>query len=235
MAQVSPYSIPDLKSTSDDALPNYLSSLKFVEDHTYTDVRLALGYTAVAIAGVLFYADWKLGWEATKAYTLPAVVIYFLINGAFTYWTYFVERGAVFVGKRDGVKITIASATPKKYEPIYELTIRTQESPSSLVTEKKVSASFTRWFTSDGFFVAKPFQQWLASTIEAVGKADPSNVIEEIGRGSEIEKKKEKDMTRAETRTTDLGSIADVLQFVEMDGATGVEPTPSGKKGRRRG
>lgn len=97
--------MPDLKSTTDDALPNYLTSLKFVEDNTYTDVRLALGYTAVAIAGGLFYADYKLGWDVTKPYTLPAVILYFLLNGAFTYWIWFVEKGAVFVGKRDGVKV----------------------------------------------------------------------------------------------------------------------------------
>jgi hypothetical protein len=42
----------------------------------------------------------------------------------------------------------------------------------------------TRWFTSDGYFVAKPFQQWLASEIPVVGAADPNNVVEEIGRGS---------------------------------------------------
>lgn len=105
MAQVSPYSIPDLKSTTDDALPNYLTSLKFVEDHTYTDVRLALGYVAVAIAGGLFYADWKLGWDITKPYTLPAVIVYFALNSAFTYWIWFVERGAVFTGTRNGVKV----------------------------------------------------------------------------------------------------------------------------------
>ena len=42
----------------------------------------------------------------------------------------------------------------------------------------------TRWFTSDGYFIAKPFQQWLASEIPVIGAADPNNVVEEIGRGS---------------------------------------------------
>lgn len=39
----------------------------------------------------------------------------------------------------------------------------------------KLSASFTRWFDQDGSFVAKPFQQWLASEIPAIGAADPKN------------------------------------------------------------
>jgi hypothetical protein len=42
----------------------------------------------------------------------------------------------------------------------------------------------TRWFTADGYFIAKPFQQWLASEVPVIGAADPNNVVEEIGRGS---------------------------------------------------
>ena len=96
----------------------------------------------------------------------------------------------------------------------------------------KITAPFTRWFTTDGFFTAKPFQQWLASSVVVIGDADPNNVVEEIGRGSEIE---ESDMRRGKSTEVNLGSIEDVLQYVEQHGATGAEPTPSGKKGRRRG
>jgi hypothetical protein len=102
--------VSDLKNTTDDALPNYLSSLKFKQSHYYTDVRLVLGYAAVIIGGALFYFDWTLGWDKTKAFTLPAVVIYFLLNGAFTYWIYFVEKGAIFTGEREGVKVYIHSS-----------------------------------------------------------------------------------------------------------------------------
>ena len=54
------------------------------------------------IAGVLFYADWKLGWDATKAYTAPACIAYFALNGALTYWIWAVEKGSVFVGVNEG-------------------------------------------------------------------------------------------------------------------------------------
>ncbi|OQV08887.1 hypothetical protein CLAIMM_13099 isoform 2 [Cladophialophora immunda] len=104
--KVALYSVNDLKNATDDAIAPYLTTLPkpyaFRQEHTTTNVKLALGYTAVLIAGVLFYADWKLGWDATKAYTAPACVAYFVLNSALTYWIWAVEAGTVFVGVRDG-------------------------------------------------------------------------------------------------------------------------------------
>lgn len=91
--------VAELKNTTDDALPNYLTSLKFKQSHFLTDVRLGLGYSAVAIAGIAFWADHKLGWDATKHWTLLAVVAYFILNGALTYWIWGVEKGKVFTGE----------------------------------------------------------------------------------------------------------------------------------------
>jgi len=96
----------DLKNATDDALAPYLTSLPkpytFKQQHSKTNIRLAVGYSAVLIAGALFWADWKLGWDATKGYTLPACVAYFLLNGFLTYWIWAVESGTVFVGVREG-------------------------------------------------------------------------------------------------------------------------------------
>ena len=91
----------DLKNTTDDALPNYLTSLEFKQSHYFTNVRLALGYCAVTIAAITFCADYKLGWDLTKAWTLWAVSIYFVLNGVLTIWIWAVERGNVFTGEVD--------------------------------------------------------------------------------------------------------------------------------------
>ena len=100
----------DLKNTTDDALPNYLNSLHFKQSHYLTDVRLALGYSAVIIAGVTFAADYKLGWDATKVGTLWAVVAYFILNGALTLWIWQVEKGVVYEGELDGTKVNVLSS-----------------------------------------------------------------------------------------------------------------------------
>lgn len=39
--------------------------------------------------------------------------------------------------------------------------------------EIEVTSKFMRWFTADGYFVAKPFQEWIASRISPVAEADP--------------------------------------------------------------
>jgi hypothetical protein len=107
-SRISPYSLNDLKNTTDDALGNYLRGLSFKQDNSKLDVRLAVGYTAVIIAAVIFVADYKLGWEATKNWTAVAVVAYAALNGFFTYWMYLVEKGLVFEGVRDGKKVCFA-------------------------------------------------------------------------------------------------------------------------------
>lgn len=107
--KISPYSLPDLKNTTDDALGNYLRGIGFKQDNSKTDVKLAVGYLAVIIAGATFVADYKLGWEATKGWTAVAVAAYAILNGVFTYWLWFVEAGLVFEGSKDGKKVGLSS------------------------------------------------------------------------------------------------------------------------------
>lgn len=95
----------DLKSTSDDALVPYLTNLPapytFAVDNTKSNIRFLLGYSAVAIAAFTFYADRKLGWESTTSpWVITAVVSYFILNSALTFWIWAVEAGEVFYGKR---------------------------------------------------------------------------------------------------------------------------------------
>jgi hypothetical protein len=105
--KISPYSLPDLKNTTDDALGNYLRGIGFKQDNSKTDVKLAVGYLAVIIAGATFVADYKLGWEATKGWTAVAVAAYAVLNGVFTYWLWFVEKGIIFEGIKDGKKVSL--------------------------------------------------------------------------------------------------------------------------------
>lgn len=74
------------------------------------------------------------------------------------------------------LQLSLTSKT-KKNDPTYYLTITTSSPSSGSPKTWQISAPFTTWFTSDGYFVAKPFQQWLATSIEVVGEANQKNAI----------------------------------------------------------
>jgi len=214
--KISVYSLADLKNTTDDALANYLNSISFTQSHTLTDVRLALGYAAVAIAGALFYADWKLGWDVTRPYTLPAVVAYALLNGAFTYWMFVVEKGVVYAGERKGTKLVVTTTTDK-LSPVYRVKAQYTGAASSRTVE--LEAPFARWFGADGFFVARPFQHFLAAGIAPVGAADPKNVappaepVQQVVAG------------QAQSMTVNIDDLSGVLEHIQKQ---------SEGKGRRK-
>ncbi|RYP56920.1 hypothetical protein DL769_009827 [Monosporascus sp. CRB-8-3] len=178
-------SSPDLKNTSDDAIPNYLNSLKFRQDHRLVDTRLALGYGAFAVAAACFLWDYKFGFEATKWLTAGAVAFYSLLNGLLTYWIAYVEAGTVYQGTvPDGSKISIATST-KKNVPVYNIKITltppaSKEKGKGSKEEKKtieLSRPFTEWFDVQGHFVAPPFQTMLATSVPVIGKADPKRAV----------------------------------------------------------
>jgi hypothetical protein len=167
---------PDLKNTSDDAIPTYLNSLKFKQSHTLSDVRLALGYTAFAICAATFYWDYKLGFESTKLYTTIAVILYSIINGFLTFWIWSVEKGSIYIGTApSGETISISSSTTK-HVPVYKLLVKTTGKDGK-IKETKIEKSFTEWFDAAGHFVTLPFQQMFASNVEVIGKADPKRVV----------------------------------------------------------
>ncbi|TQW11607.1 hypothetical protein V2A60_001505 [Cordyceps javanica] len=171
------YSLADLKNTSDDAIPNYLNSLKFKQTHFLQDVRLVLGYSSFSVAALCFLWDYKLGWDSTKHFTAAAVVVYMVINAALTYWMSYKEKNVIYEGTApSGDKITI-STTTKKNVPVYNLNIIVQPKRAGERSQTYTLArDFAGWFDEVGFFVAAPFQEMLASAVPLIGKQDPKRV-----------------------------------------------------------
>ncbi len=180
--QLTPPPSTDLKNTTDDAIPNYLNSLSFTQSHTLTNTRLALGYSALATAAACFFWDYKLGFDATKPYTALAVALYTLLNGAFTYWLLYVERGTVYVGTApSGETLRIRTATPKKDTPEYDVTVEVTGKNGGKTEVVKFTRGFEGWFDAAGGFVAAPFQGMLAGAVPVVGRCDPKRAREAVG------------------------------------------------------
>ena len=218
------YSPTDLKTTTDDHLTPYLTSLPepytFTPSHTHSTIRLSLGYTAVLIAFALFTTDYKFGWEATKPYTLPACVAYFLLNGLLTAYVFFVERGTVFSGSRAGGQTLTLRSKGRKHSETYELSVLYQAPNGGKVWEEKtVTGQFTRWFSKEGYLQRKELARWLGENVEVLALAEKEKLKE---RKVEVE--------GSEVHVTDGTAAEDVI---EVDTST-TKGTPGGKKGKSR-
>jgi hypothetical protein len=220
------YSPNDLKTTTDDSLPPYLTTLPdpytFTQTHTHSTIRLSLGYTAVILAGLLFYLDNKHGWDATKPYTLPACVVYFLLNGALTAYVFFVERGTVFNGVRKGGQRLQLRSRGKKHSPVYELEVRYQAPNGGTVWENKtVKGEFMQWFSKEGYLQRKEFASWLAANVDVLGLAEKERARLE-GKGN----------VKDQDTNTEALLPPDDVDVIEVEIDT--SKTPSGKKGKAR-
>ncbi|KAI1807318.1 SPC25-domain-containing protein [Daldinia bambusicola] len=225
--RIAVHNLADLKNTSDDAIPNYLNSLKFRQDHRLLDTRLALGYGAFAVAAACFAWDYKFGFEATKYYTAAAVALYALLNGILTFWISFVEKGVVYQGVApDGSKISIATST-KKNVPIYNVKIaitppKTTNAPQETI---ELARPFTEWFDVQGHFIARPFQSMFATAVPLVAKADPKRV--------EPAAPAVPDFLSADADVLDAIAASQAASASAATGAEAAAPA-SGKKSKRR-
>lgn len=52
--------------------------------------------------------------------------------------------------------------------------------------QSEISASFARWFDSEGHFVAGPFQLWLRSEVPLIGQADPRGANDSLGEVEDV-------------------------------------------------
>ncbi|TPX08784.1 uncharacterized protein E0L32_009724 [Thyridium curvatum] len=234
--KIAVYNLADLKNTSDDAIPNYLNSLGLRQSHRLTDVRLALGYAAFAVAAACFLWDYKLGFESTKHYTAAAVAVYTLLNGALTLWIWHVERGVVYVGTTPaGETVTVASST-KKNVPVYNLSVTTTSSTKSgagAPQTVKIARSFSEWFDAAGHFVAPPFQTMLATGVPAIGKLDKKRVAAAAGAPTSAGASAAA-ASPAETQGQYSQEMLDALAAASADGASSTGSTTGKKGGKRR-
>ncbi|KAK4131840.1 hypothetical protein BT67DRAFT_463981 [Trichocladium antarcticum] len=225
--KISVYNLADLKNTTDDAIPNYLNSLHFTQSHRLTDVRLALGYSALALAAACFAWDHHLGFAATTHLTACAVALYTVLNGALTAWMLFAERGAVYEGSApgpgaggQGERVRIATATPRRNVPVYEMVVEVVGRDGARTTAR-VSRGFAEWFDGAGRFVAAPFQEVLASAVPVIGRADPKRAVVKV---------EGEDAAAAYTP-----EMLDMLARASAAGSAAETATPSGNGGAKRG
>ncbi|KAM0789827.1 hypothetical protein ACM66B_006676 [Microbotryomycetes sp. NB124-2] len=94
-------SLADLKNTCDDAVKDVFARPgSFTRSHLHEDVRLGLGWTAVAAAAGTAYYSYITPFHDSKFWTGVGVTTYLFLSTLLTIYVMFVEQNVIFDGKR---------------------------------------------------------------------------------------------------------------------------------------
>jgi hypothetical protein len=93
----------------------YLRSLDYVQDHTFIDVHLVLGYLAVIFVAAAAAYEYKVGFKDAKGVSTLSVGSYFILQGALYCWTHYVVQETVYIGNKGD--LTVSSLTPCLWLP----------------------------------------------------------------------------------------------------------------------
>ncbi|KAK7048037.1 microsomal signal peptidase 25 kDa subunit-domain-containing protein, partial [Favolaschia claudopus] len=167
VVKVNNYSTTELKNACDDAVKRYLSRPElFQQNHQHTDVRLALGWLSVFVAGGTGLYGYKVEFEQSKPVVWSNFVRrtdrsfsrYMLLTFTQTLYSYFIEGDIVFVGKRKTFskriiteRITLSSRT------IPVSSSSSNSTPSSTITppQYSLSLSYVRSTSANKSLLAK--------------------------------------------------------------------------------
>ena len=127
------------------------------------------------------------------------------------------------------LQLVIETVTDK-VTPIYKVKAKYTTSPAKpgqapQWKEVELKGEFRKWFSSDGYFVAKPFQYFLASGIPIIGEADPKNTVEYVE--SSQPKSTSAPGAKLENFNVNIDNMPEILATLDKQG--------QGAKARRRG
>lgn len=152
-------SVSELKNATDDQVREHFQSQGFIESKFYSNVRLALGYTALTFAGITTYYDYKVGFLKAKWWTWLGTSLYFLFSLAMSLWEWAIEGNYIYIGHRDGTTLRVSSRA-FKFTSIYEIDYETVERSGSFRVEGK--SDFSAWIDERGFIVTERLRAWLS-------------------------------------------------------------------------
>ncbi|CCE81928.1 Piso0_002608 [Millerozyma farinosa CBS 7064] len=142
-------SIVELRTTTDDNLPNSLSELGYTQSFAFTDSQLAIGLVTVSLAGILFLLDKKYEFDEIYTFTIVLIVLYFTLSSVLYYFKSAKKyKDVKYIGYDDkGNKITIKSYSPK-FEPLYKVTVILGHN----VKETEFDINYSELFDAFGHF-----------------------------------------------------------------------------------
>ncbi|KAI5118205.1 hypothetical protein M0805_004695 [Coniferiporia weirii] len=186
--KVNNMNLSDLKNACDDAVKKLLSHPDlFQENHTHTDVKLALGWASVLVAAGTALYGWKIEFEQAKPLVWVGVILYVLLTTFSTLYTFFVEKDTVYIGRRKTLakrieteRITVASRTlppaTTGASPRYRASVayvRSSNGGKSLLSRGQANEErpYNEFFDEEGTMDQELFERWVGALVERVMEA----------------------------------------------------------------
>jgi hypothetical protein len=166
---VNKYSIHDLKNAIDTRIIEYLESKKFVEIHTYSNIKILLGifcliWTAVAYLNGLAFTD---------AYRLIALSVFMYFSGSLAYWYFekYVMKSTFYTGKnleilKDHSYFKISSEI-EDYSNYYTIWLSYSSNGKEL-DGKKLKKCFSEFFDERGYCLREDVNKFAQELIESL-------------------------------------------------------------------
>lgn len=156
-----------------------MKKLGYTQSNYLVDVRLGLGFSAVAIAGIVAAAEYHFGFNTAFPIIAVGVALYVVLNMAYMLWVWKVEGDIVYSGttEKGDREVCLRTKVPNKYEPKYKLTVQFKDKATQKTTKPvDKEGVFMGWFGINGLIVFDNFEGWVKEAVEMAAKTEAKKV-----------------------------------------------------------
>ncbi|CAI4047707.1 signal peptidase complex subunit SPC2 SKDI_13G0860 [Saccharomyces kudriavzevii IFO 1802] len=163
------YSIPELNQALDEALPSVFARLNYERSYALVDAKLYIGYTIAVMAGLSFFLDKKFERSEIIVYQKLLVGAYFILSLMFWYFSRFIEKGTVYVGKKRDTKEEIYVKTKfKNNEPLYLVDLIQKKNGKDSRKNLKAKLEANRVFNESGYLQNDVYFKWFSEQLNVL-------------------------------------------------------------------
>lgn len=141
-----------------------MEQLGYEQSFTFSDIKLALGYSTVGIAAFLFYLDKKFTFNETYYVVAGLVALYGVISLVMYYLNSCAQyKNITYVGYNKSKKKIAVHTWSTKYDPIYNVKIVIEDKAEG-ATEGAIP--FSKFFDEFGYLNRDEFAKLVSATRE---------------------------------------------------------------------
>ncbi|EJS42527.1 spc2p [Saccharomyces arboricola H-6] len=163
------YSIPELSQSLDEALPSVFTRLNYERSYALLDTKLYIGYSIAVVAGLSFFLDKKFERPEIVVYQKLLVGAYIALSLIFWYFSRFIEKGTVYVGKKKDTKEEIyVKGKFENNEPVYLVELIQKKNEDGSEKNLKAKLEVNKVFNEGGYLQNDVYFKWFSEQLDVL-------------------------------------------------------------------